>query len=131
MRVETALIQRTLGLETTSNVFNLKAELQAWKKLFEVKFRDRTLIGVLIMFFQRLIFPYLLIYDRLIDSLLEWSGINALLYYGPTLVRSIGMRGDTVPLLVAGGIGIVQLLAVLPAIIWIDKVGRRLLLRGE
>jgi len=72
-----------------------------------------------------------LIYDCSIDSLLEWSGINALLYYGPTLVRSIGMRGDTVPLLVAGGIGIVQLLAVLPAIIWIDKVGRRSLLRGE
>jgi len=56
------------------------------------------------VFFQRLIFSYLLIYDRLIDPLLEWSGINALLYYGPTLVRSIGMRGDTVPLLVAGGI---------------------------
>jgi hypothetical protein len=131
MRVETTLIQHTLRLETTSNVFNLEAELQAWKKLFEVKLRDRTLIGVLIMFFQRLIFSYLLIYECSIDSLLEWSGINALLYYGPTLVRSIGMRGDTVPLLVAGGIGIVQLLAVLPAIIWIDKVGRRLLLRGE
>ena len=64
MRVETALIQHTLGLKTTSNEFNLKAELQAWKKLFEVKLRDRTLIGVLIMFFQRLIFFHLLIYDN-------------------------------------------------------------------
>lgn len=41
------------------------------------------------------------------------------------------MRGDTVALLVSGGIGIAQLLAVLPAIFWIDKVGRRSLLRGE
>ena len=40
--------------------------------------------------------------------LLEWSGINALLYYGPTLVHSIGLRGDTVTLLVSGGISVVQ-----------------------
>lgn len=61
----------------------------------------------------------------------EWSGINALLYYGPTLVRSVGLRGDTVTLLVSGGIGIVQLIAVLPAIVWIDRIGRRPLLRGK
>ncbi|KAF8953625.1 general substrate transporter, partial [Flammula alnicola] len=61
----------------------------------------------------------------------EWSGINALLYYGPTLVHSIGLRGDTVTLLVSGGIGIVQLIAVMPAIVFIDRVGRRPLLRGD
>jgi hypothetical protein len=55
--------------------------------------------------------------------LLEWSGINALLYYGPTLVKSFGIRGDTVTLIVSGGIGIVQFLAVLPAIIYIDQWG--------
>ena len=54
---------------------------------------------------------------------IEWSGINALLYYGPTLVHSIGLRGDTVTLLVSGGIGIVQFIAVLPAILYIDRVG--------
>ena len=60
-------------------------------------------------------------------SLSEWSGINALLYYGPTLVESIGFKGDTVTLAVSGGIGIVQFLAVLPAIIIIDRVGAFLL----
>ena len=55
---------------------------------------------------------------------LEWSGINALLYYGPTLVHSIGLRGDSITLLVSGGIGIVQLLAVLPAIVYIDRWGK-------
>jgi len=69
------------------------------------------MIGVLIMVFQ------------------QWSGINALLYYGPTLVRSIGMRGDTVTLLVSGGIGIVQFFAVIPAILYIDRLGRKPLLR--
>lgn len=54
-----------------------------------------------------------------------------MLYYGPTLVHSIGMRGDTVTLLVSGGIGIVQFIAVLPAILWVDRVGRKPLLRGS
>lgn len=57
-------------------------------------------------------------------TLLEWSGINALLYYGPTLVHSIGLRGDTVTLLVSGGISVVQFLAVLPAIVLIDRLGK-------
>jgi len=61
----------------------------------------------------------------------EWSGINALLYYGPTLVKEIGLKGDTVSLVVSGGIGIVQFIAVLPAIAYIDKVGRKPLLRGS
>jgi len=60
----------------------------------------------------------------------QWSGINALLYYGPTLVKSLGLRGHTVTLIVSGGIGIVQFIAVIPAIIYIDRWGRRPLLRG-
>ena len=53
----------------------------------------------------------------------EWSGINALLYYGPTLMRSLGLEGDAVTLTSAGGIGIVQFLAVFPAIAYIDRLG--------
>ncbi|KAF8142694.1 MFS monosaccharide transporter [Mycena galopus ATCC 62051] len=87
-------------------------ELAVWGRLFTKKYRARTMIGVLIMVFQ------------------QWSGINALLYYGPTLVRSIGLQGDTVSLLVSGGIGIVQFLAVGPAVVYIDRLGRKPLLRG-
>ena len=54
---------------------------------------------------------------------LEWSGINALLYYGPTIVKSVGLKGDTVTLIVSGGIGIVQFLAVVPVILYIDSWG--------
>ena len=56
----------------------------------------------------------------------EWSGINALLYYGPTLMHSLGLQGDAVTLMSAGGIGIVQFLAVFPAIIFIDRLGASL-----
>jgi len=49
-----------------------------------------------------------------------------LLYYGPTIIKSIGLRGDSVTLMVSGGIGIVQFLAVIPAILYIDKWGTSL-----
>ncbi|KAJ6493163.1 general substrate transporter [Mycena sanguinolenta] len=103
MRVEASLI---------SQPKRGAGEFAVWGRLFTKKYRARTLIGILIMVFQ------------------QWSGINALLYYGPTLVRSIGLQGDTVGLLVSGGIGIVQFLAVGPAIVYIDRLGRKPLLRG-
>jgi len=104
----------------------------AWAALLGPKYRDRTLIGVAVMFFQ------------------QWSGINAFLYYGPSLLREIGLGGqgalnqisrsvvglepevgiDTPTLIVAGGIGIVQFLAVLPVILGLDHWGRKPLLRG-
>jgi hypothetical protein len=119
MRVETALTQQTIGIDK----HNLRSEATAWARLFDRKYIDRTLIGILMMFFQRKLL-ILFLYIALDLSLLsEWSGINALLYYGPTLVKSIGLRGDTVTLIVSGGIGIIQFLAVLPAIIYIDRWG--------
>ncbi|KAJ7454529.1 general substrate transporter [Mycena galericulata] len=106
MRVEAALIAQSNGAK------NAGGELAAWGRLLTKKYRARTMVGVLMMVFQ------------------QWSGINALLYYGPTLVRSIGLQDDTVGLVVSGGIGIVQFLAVAPAVIWIDRLGRKPLLRG-
>ena len=137
MRAESVVVQRTLARELELEEpmrmeTGFRTEWKAWKKLFSKRYRDRTWIGVLIMVFQRAFAPFLAFISRLTFSILpEWSGINALLYYGPTLIQSIGFRGDTSTLLVSGGIGIVQLVAVLPTIIWIDRVGRRALLRGQ
>lgn len=57
------------------------------------------------------------------EQMLEWSGINALLYYGPTLMKHLGMEDETGTLVVAGGISIVQLIAVFPVILYIDRLG--------
>ncbi|KAH9052955.1 hypothetical protein EDB83DRAFT_2395164 [Lactarius deliciosus] len=89
----------------------MRNEALAWARLFDRRYIDRTLIGIMVMFFQ------------------QWSGINALLYYGPLLMRSLGFDGSTVNLIMAGGVNIVQFLAVLPAILYIDTWGRRHLLR--
>ncbi|KAI5988218.1 hypothetical protein EDD15DRAFT_2389359 [Pisolithus albus] len=106
MQVDVALETRWLGNNDGEKSVN------SWRRLFCREYIDRTSIGIMIMFFQ------------------QWSGINALLYYGPTLVTSIGLEGDLVTLLVSGGIGIVQFLAVIPAIFYLDRLGRKPLLRG-
>ncbi|KAJ3477258.1 hypothetical protein NLI96_g10591 [Meripilus lineatus] len=109
MRTEVLLIEQTFGI--TSKEGGFRGEVHAWGYLFRKKYLRRTLIGIMMMFFQ------------------QWSGINAFLYYGPTLMRSLGLQGDTISLLVSGGVGVVQFLAVLPAILYIDRVGRKPLLR--
>ncbi|KAL1759909.1 general substrate transporter [Schizophyllum commune] len=121
MRVEAALLQRTApeshGVDATSSGYGASSKgygsiLKGYNTLFQKKYRERTMIGIMTMFFQ------------------QWVGINALLYYGPTLVASIGLQGEEMTLLVSGGIGVAQFVAVLPAIAYIDRWGRRPLLRG-
>jgi hypothetical protein len=58
MKVETRLIQETNPGEAAIDVDNrqpwgLRAELRGWKRLFDRKYRDRTMVGVFIMVFQR------------------------------------------------------------------------------
>ncbi|KJA19470.1 hypothetical protein HYPSUDRAFT_44224 [Hypholoma sublateritium FD-334 SS-4] len=73
---------------------------------------DRTLlyrvaVGTLTMFFQ------------------QWTGINAILYYAPTIFQSLGLTGNALSLLATGVVGIATFLSTIPAVIWIDKVGRK------
>ncbi|KAI9439801.1 general substrate transporter [Lactarius indigo] len=108
MEAEAVMLQRSTPIDDGRFMRN---EALAWARLFDRRYIDRTLIGIMVMFFQ------------------QWSGINALLYYGPLLMRSLGFDGSTVNLIMAGGVNIVQFLAVLPAILYIDTWGRRHLLR--
>jgi MFS family permease len=109
MEAEAIMLQKT---SPTDRSRPLRNEALAWARLFDRRYIDRTLVGIMVMFFQ------------------QWSGINALIYYGPLLMRNLGLNGNTINLLVAGGINIVQFLAVFPAILYIDKWGRKPLLRG-
>ena len=140
MKVEAALVKR-LDDNTDSTAGSngkpptVRSEWGTWSRLFSRPYRERTLIGVMIMVFQRR--PFFFRVDFAVMNAIsfhlfgysEWSGINALLYYGPILVRSVGLGsgtgkdGDAVTLMVSGGIGIVQFLAVVPVIIVIDRIG--------
>ncbi|KAI9463251.1 hypothetical protein BJY52DRAFT_1254089 [Lactarius psammicola] len=108
MEAEAVMLRRSTPIDDGRF---MRSEALAWARLFDRRYIDRTLVGIMVMFFQ------------------QWSGINALLYYGPLLMRSLGFNGSTVNLVMAGGVNIVQFLAVLPAILYIDRWGRRHLLR--
>ncbi|KAJ5162166.1 hypothetical protein N7492_007558 [Penicillium capsulatum] len=70
----------------------------------------RLAIGCCVMFFQ------------------QFMGCNAMIYYAPTIFGHLGLDGNTTSLLATGVYGIVNCLATLPALFFIDKVGRRVLL---
>jgi len=67
----------------------------------------RVAVGTLTMFFQ------------------QWTGINAILYYAPTIFKSLGQTGNANSLLATGVVGIAMFLATIPAVIWVDQLGRR------
>lgn len=51
-----------------------------------------------------------------------------MIYYAPTMFASLGLSGNTTTLLATGVYGIVNCLSTIPALLFIDKVGRRPLL---
>ena len=125
MLVEAEFITRTEGNIGGNSAFTV--EINGWRRLFSKQYVDRTFVGILMMFFQRtfsirfsLRFPSIHQYLFLIT---EWSGINALLYYGPLLMHRIGFEGETTELIGSGLVNIIQLLAAIPAIIYIDRLG--------
>ncbi|KAF7327805.1 General substrate transporter [Mycena kentingensis (nom. inval.)] len=78
-----------------------------WSLLQEKSLLYRTAVACLVMFFQ------------------QWTGINAILYYAPAIFQQLGLTGNTVSLLATGVVGIAMFLATIPAVIWIDQLGRR------
>ncbi|QRV81978.1 Sugar (and other) transporter [Ceratobasidium sp. AG-Ba] len=67
----------------------------------------RVAVGSLTMFFQ------------------QWTGINAVLYYAPSIFKALGLSGNTISLLATGVVGITMFLATIPAVIYIDQIGRK------
>ncbi|TRM64717.1 general substrate transporter [Schizophyllum amplum] len=56
----------------------------------------------------------------------QWTGVNAVLYYAPSIFGQLGLTGDnTIGLLATGVVGIAMFLATIPAVIWVDQLGRK------
>ncbi|KAK0332789.1 hypothetical protein LTR91_019046 [Friedmanniomyces endolithicus] len=55
----------------------------------------------------------------------QWTGINAILYYAPQIFQGLGLGGNTISLLATGVVGIVMWLATFPAVMYVDKIGRK------
>jgi MFS family permease len=55
---------------------------------------------------------------------LQFSGINAFVYYAPTLFKNLG-QGYERSLILSGMINVGQLVGVVPTTLFIDQMGRR------
>jgi sugar porter (SP) family MFS transporter len=91
---------------TAWNIFKL--QFVAIKSLFQTRAMfKRVIVATVTMFFQ------------------QWTGINAVLYYAPTIFHQLGLSDNETGLLATGVVGIVMFVATIPAVLYIDRVGRK------
>ncbi|KAL1619952.1 hypothetical protein SLS56_009871 [Neofusicoccum ribis] len=67
----------------------------------------RVSLASLVMFFQ------------------QWTGIDSIIYYAPIIFQSLGLTSSTSSLLATGVIGIINVATTIPAMLYIDRVGRK------
>ncbi|OTB02720.1 hypothetical protein M426DRAFT_61728 [Hypoxylon sp. CI-4A] len=85
-----------------------KLQFVAIKSLFQTKaMLKRVMVACITMFFQ------------------QWTGINAVLYYAPSIFTQLGMNSTTTSLLATGVVGIVMFVFTIPTVLYIDRVGRK------
>ncbi|KAM0342876.1 hypothetical protein ACHAPU_009080 [Fusarium lateritium] len=92
--------------QRTDVVGKMRLELVSWADCFRSGCRRRTLVGAGLMFFQ------------------QFTGINALIYYSPTLFGTMGLDFD-MQLVMSGVLNVTQLIGVLSSLWTMDRFGRR------
>ena len=104
--IETEM-QKTLQAKKHPSASGFVLEIQTWLDLFRGKpMLRRTAVAVGVAIFQ------------------QFSGINAFIYYAPTLFESLGQSSE-MALVMSGVFNVLQLVAVAVCFVVIDKVGRR------
>ncbi|KAJ1731677.1 hypothetical protein LPJ72_003813 [Coemansia sp. Benny D160-2] len=63
-----------------------------------------------------------------IQALQQLTGINVIMYFAPSLFKQSGLSGDNASLLAQGVNGVINMLATIPAILFVDRWGRRVTL---
>jgi MFS family permease len=61
----------------------------------------------------------------LLQIIQQFTGINAIIYYAPTIFTDIGLTGNSVNLLATGVVGVINFFSTIPAIMYLDRWGRR------
>lgn len=89
---------------------SLKEEVGGWRELFS----------------RSLIWPLFISLSVAICN--QLTGINVFLQYAPTMLHQAGFNSSSIAMLGTVGIGLVNFLATLLALAWIDRFGRKRLL---
>ncbi|KAI3538409.1 sugar transporter [Colletotrichum filicis] len=100
-------------IETTAELFpgvtsRLKLTLERYKSLFVVRHLNRRLVIAC-----------------LLQLIQQFTGINAIIYYSPTIFRNIGLSDNSVDLLATGVVGVINFFSTIPAIMFMDRWGRK------
>lgn len=66
-----------------------------------------------------------LIIACLLQIIQQFTGINAIIYYAPQIFTAIGLTGNSVDLLATGVVGVINFFSTIPAIMFLDRWGRR------
>jgi MFS transporter, SP family, galactose:H+ symporter len=82
----------------------------SWHELLQPGIRLALIVGVGLAILQQI------------------TGINAVLYYAPTIFRSAGLESESSAILAGAGLGLVNVVFTVVAIRLIDRLGRRTLL---
>lgn len=61
----------------------------------------------------------------LLQIIQQFTGINAIIYYAPQIFTAIGLTGNSVDLLATGVVGVINFFSTIPAIMFLDRWGRR------
>jgi sugar porter (SP) family MFS transporter len=81
-----------------------------WKELLSPRLRRALIIGIGLAVFQ------------------QFTGINTVIYYAPTIFQFAGLQSNAAAILATAGVGIVNVLFTVVALWLLDRVGRRPLL---
>ncbi|KAI8378022.1 general substrate transporter [Radiomyces spectabilis] len=76
--------------------------------LFKGTVRRRLVLGILVQVFQ------------------QFTGINSIMYYAPTIFKQAGIPENSATLIASGVQGVLNMLATIPAVLYLDRLGRRL-----
>ncbi|OMJ12914.1 High-affinity glucose transporter [Smittium culicis] len=81
--------------------------VQSYKELFVFPTKRRLYLGIIVQCFQQL------------------TGINVIMYYAPIIFEQAGLGGSSASLIAHGINGFVNVIFTIPAILYVDRWGRR------
>jgi len=81
-----------------------------WRELFSAALRPALIIGIGLAAFQ------------------QFTGINTVIYYAPTIFQMAGLQSKAGAILATAGVGVVNVVVTILALELLDRVGRRRLL---
>ncbi|KAI7862105.1 general substrate transporter [Spinellus fusiger] len=87
-----------------------RVSVSSYLELLKPGLRRRLILGILIQVFQ------------------QFTGINSIMYYAPKIFTQAGIADNSATLIASGVNGVLNMFATLPAVLYLDRLGRRMTL---